>query len=210
MKWYLYVLLVPVTACQFVDRKETAALDSIIKSKDSIIKDKDRIIQSKDSILDSKDRLMRRQDSVFQRKDPLLMEQMTYGQLFNCLEISKDNSICFLKKGKTVTPDKVRVSLYYHIVIKKKTGIYEIVNTENIGGAIDMVQVSPNKRYVMLNYIDMGWVGEHEFFHERADCGVIDLELATMIDYYIPDDCGGEWDSANRWVTSSGTVLFPR
>jgi hypothetical protein len=73
-------------------------------------------------------------------------------------------------------------------------------------GSTLFCEASPNLKYVVLDYIDAGFVSflrddgkEETFLHQKYSCVIVDIEKAKMI-HLMDSDCSGLWNDKNNWV----------
>ncbi|MCL2183720.1 MAG: hypothetical protein FWB85_09660 [Chitinispirillia bacterium] len=71
--------------------------------------------------------------------------------------------------------------------------------------------VSPNLRYVILDYIDKGYAVPEDgepFLHDKYYCVVADVKNANFLRLLESTDCAGEWDEKNNFTHRRSGILF--
>jgi hypothetical protein len=81
---------------------------------------------------------------------------------------------------------------------KRDTITIEGLHYEN--GSELFIKISPNSDFFVLDNIFSGYEMDDNSLHESYGCLVIDIKNANT-PYYMTNDCDGEWDSENNWVS---------
>ncbi|WP_250253376.1 hypothetical protein [Chryseobacterium sp. Marseille-Q3244] len=73
----------------------------------------------------------------------------------------------------------------------------------------ELLGISPNKKYIVLDHISKGYVddGVHTQLYENFLCVIVDVHKKKVI-MNMQSDCSGEWNKKNQWI-SNGKVIFP-
>lgn len=89
---------------------------------------------------------------------------------------------------------------------KKKYKIQGYDNENYSGGSI--LSVSPNKKYIVLDYISKGYVddGTNKTLYENYLCVIVDVSKKLVVKE-MQEDCGGNWNENNEWV-NNGQLIF--
>ncbi|MCL2290798.1 MAG: hypothetical protein FWC34_08900 [Bacteroidetes bacterium] len=119
------------------------------------------------------------------------------------IKLSETHGILYLRYDK-------EMELWYepHIVYFSKNDTLKIQDFFIENGSDLYVNVSPNKKYAVIDNIAKGYVEgvEEKILHEIYFCVIIDIENAKVIET-MQSDCSGEWDKDNNWV-SGDKIIF--
>jgi len=118
------------------------------------------------------------------------------------IPISKGCAILYREYNKTL-------ELWYkpHIInVDKRDTVRISDNNDYESGSELGFNVSPNVKYVVLDYIDRGFLGTGELHNHNYDI-IVDIKNATIITQLDGTDRDGEWDDKDNWI-SRGKIIF--
>ena len=119
------------------------------------------------------------------------------------IKLSKTHGILYLKYDK-------ELGLWYEpcIIDFKNNDTLKIKNFSYENGSELHFRLSPNKKYVVIDNIIKGYVEieDDEELYENYMCAILDIINANTV-MTMQEDCGGEWNGKNEWI-SGGKVIF--
>lgn len=134
----------------------------------------------------------------------LLLSLMVFSQSIKTpiIRISKSYQLSFKEYNK-------EFKMYKKPFILKGGQRYDIQGYDN-GNYSEgqIVSISPNKKYIVLDYISKGYVddGVNKTLHENYLCVIVDVMKRKVVTE-LQEDCDGKWNKKNRWV-NDGKIIF--
>ncbi|WP_312392705.1 hypothetical protein [Chryseobacterium sp.] len=116
-------------------------------------------------------------------------------KIVNVLPITKTHKLGFYSYDK-------EFKMYQEPVILSSGKNYKIqgYDADNYSEG-EILSLSPNKRYFVLDYIIKGYVedGVNTILHENYLCVIIDINKRKVV-MQMQDGCGGSWNKKNQWI----------
>ena len=130
-------------------------------------------------------------------------ENSSVCQQDTLIKLSETHGILFLRYDK-------EMELWYEprIVDFRNNDSVKIENLSYENGSELYVNVSPNKKYAVIDNIVKGYVEdiEEKILHEIYFCVIIDIENAKVVET-MQSDCSGEWDKNSNWVNNEEIIF---
>lgn len=117
------------------------------------------------------------------------------------VRISGNYRLVFLEKNP-------KTHLYSHPRLLLDGRMKKIKGYSEFNFADEKVQVSANKRYLVMDHIIQGYVhdGTDSTWHENYTCVIVDTRKQQVV-HTMQSDCSGEWNNKNQWI-SADKVIF--
>ncbi len=134
-----------------------------------------------------------------------LSTNQTFSQKSKTLfiPVNKTYKIGFYKYDK-------KFQLYQNPFILKGKKKYKIIgyDTNNSYSGGEILSISPNKKYIILDNISKGYVddGTNKTLYENYSCVIIDLYNKKVL-LEMQDDCGGNWNKENEWISNEKLIF---
>jgi len=130
-------------------------------------------------------------------------ENSSVCQQDTLIKLSGTHGLLFMKYDN-------ELELWYepHIIDFRNNDTLEIENLSYENGSELYFNVSPNKKYAIIDNIIKGYIEteDGQKLHENYFCVIIDIEKAKVVET-MQSDCSGEWDKNNNWV-SGYEIIF--
>lgn len=104
------------------------------------------------------------------------------------------------------------MKLWYNLYIIKNKSRKKLSSDNKYQGVGSELfsSLSPNAKYVVVDAINKDYVFESandSVLHENYSCNIINLNTAKIIKT-MQEDCSGEWNKKNEWISNDGKIIF--
>jgi len=153
-----------------------------------------------DTLLDKKDESTHLDENGVPEEENTLDD--THILRDTLIQISKDIAILYREYNETL-------KLWYkpHIVNLDKRDTVKISDDSDYEcGSMLGFDVSPNVKYVVLDYIDAGFLNTGRLHNHNYDI-IVDMKNGAIVTQLEGTDRDGEWDDKDNWL-SRGKIIF--
>jgi hypothetical protein len=101
------------------------------------------------------------------------------------------------------------VKLFANPFLRIKNKKIKIKNFDANSYSDTNVSLSPNKRFLVMDYITKGYVYQSSTdssFVENYHCVIVDMRKAKIVKH-LQSECDGKWNAQNHWVSDDKIVF---